>query len=73
MKKDIHPDYHEITVVMTDGSEYKTRSTWGSEGDTMRLEIDPKSHPAWTGVHRLVDSAGQVAKFEKRFAGLGLK
>ena len=73
MKKDIHPDYHEITVVMTDGSEYKTRSTWGSEGHTMRLEIDPKSHPAWTGVHRLVDSAGQVAKFEKRFAGLGLK
>jgi large subunit ribosomal protein L31 len=38
----------------------------------MKLEIDPKSHPAWTGVHRLVDSAGQVAKFEKRFAGLGL-
>ncbi|MDA9008323.1 50S ribosomal protein L31 [Alphaproteobacteria bacterium] len=73
MKKDIHPEYHEINVVMTDGTEYKTRSTWGSEGDTMRLEIDPKSHPAWTGVHRLVDSAGQVAKFEKRFAGLGLK
>jgi len=73
MKKDIHPEYHEINVVMTDGTEYKTRSTWGSEGDTMRLEIDPKSHPAWTGVHRLVDSAGQVAKFQKRFAGLGLK
>jgi large subunit ribosomal protein L31 len=70
MKNDIHPEYHEITVVMTDGTEYKTRSTWGSEGDTMRLEIDPKSHPAWTGVHRLVDSAGQVAKFEKRFAGI---
>ncbi len=73
MKKDIHPEYHEINVVMTDGTEYKTRSTWGSEGDTMRLDIDPKSHPAWTGVHRLVDSAGQVAKFQKRFAGLGLK
>ncbi len=57
---------------MTDGTEYKTRTTWGNAGDTMKLEIDPKSHPAWTGVHRLVDSAGQVAKFEKRFAGLGL-
>lgn len=73
MKNDIHPDYHEITVVMTDGSEFKTRSTWGKEGDTMRLDIDPKSHPAWTGVHRLVDSAGQLAKFNKRFGGIGLK
>ena len=73
MKKDIHPDYHEITVQMTDGTTFVTRSTWGSEGDTLRLDIDPKSHPAWTGQHRLVDSAGQVAKFNKRFAGIGLK
>ena len=34
MKKDIHPKYHEINVVMTDGSTFKTRSTWGKEGDT---------------------------------------
>jgi large subunit ribosomal protein L31 len=73
MKKDIHPDYHEITIVMTDGSEYKTRSTYGKEGTTMRLDIDPKTHPAWTGEHRLVDSGGQVAKFNKRFASFGLK
>jgi large subunit ribosomal protein L31 len=73
MKNDIHPDYHEITVVMTDGTEFKTRSTWGAAGDTMRLDIDPKTHPAWTGQHRLVDSAGQVAKFNKRFASFGLK
>ncbi len=73
MKKDIHPDYHEITVSMTDGSSFKTRSTWGKEGDTMKLDIDPKSHPAWTGVHRLLDSGGQLAKFNKRFAGIGLK
>ncbi|MFN3461909.1 MAG: 50S ribosomal protein L31 [Oceanibaculum sp.] len=72
MKQEIHPDYHEITVVMTDGSSYKTRSTWGKEGDTLRLEIDPKSHPAWTGQHRLLDSGGQVAKFNKRFANLGI-
>lgn len=73
MKKDIHPDYHEITVVMTDGSEYKTRSTWGKEGDTLRLDIDPKSHPAWTGgSQRLVDTGGQVAKFNKRFKDLGI-
>ena len=73
MKKDIHPDYHEITVEMTDGTSYKTRSTWGSPGDTLKLEIDASSHPAWTGVHRLVDSGGQLAKFNKRFEGFGLK
>ena len=73
MKKDIHPDYHEITVVMTDGNSFQTRSTWGKAGDTLRLDIDPKSHPAWTGVHRLLDSGGQLAKFNKRFQGLGLK
>ncbi|WP_419903857.1 50S ribosomal protein L31 [Kiloniella sp.] len=73
MKKDIHPEYHAIKVIMTDGSEFETRSTWGKEGDTMRLDIDPKSHPAWTGEHRLVDTGGQVAKFNKRFAAFGIK
>tara|TARA_E500000178_G_scaffold331993_1_gene365410 strand:+ start:3930 stop:4160 length:231 start_codon:yes stop_codon:yes gene_type:complete len=73
MKKDIHPDYHTIKVIMTDGTEYETRSTMGKEGDVIRLDIDPKSHPAWTGQHRIVDSGGQVARFNKRFAGLGTK
>lgn len=73
MKKDIHPDYHEINVVMTDGTTYTTRSTWGASGDTMKLDIDSKSHPAWTGgSQRLVDTGGQVAKFNKRFQGMGL-
>ena len=73
MKKDIHPDYHEITVIMTDGSKYITRSTMGKAGDTLKLDIDPKSHPAWTGQHRILDSGGQVARFNKRFSGLGVK
>ncbi len=73
MKKDTHPDYHEITVVMTDGTTYKTRSTWGKAGDTIKLDVDSKSHPAWTGVHRLIDSGGQLAKFNKRFQDFGLK
>ncbi len=72
MQKDIHPKYHEINVIMTDGSTFKTRSTWGKPDATMRLDIDPKSHPAWTGVHRLVDTAGQLAKFNKRFQGFGM-
>ena len=73
MKKDIHPDYHEITVVMTDGTKYKTRSTLGKVGDTLKLDIDPLSHPAWTGQHRILDSGGQVVRFNKRFSGLGVK
>src|SRR5246127_1732995 len=74
MKKTGHPDYHEITVVMTDGTTYKTRSTYGKAGDTLRLEIDSKSHPAWTGgQQRLLDSGGQLARFNKRFQGFGLK
>ena len=73
MKKNIHPDYHEIEVVMTDGSTFKTRSTWGKSSDTLKLEIDPKSHPAWIGGKANInDSEGQVARFEKRFKGLKL-
>ena len=69
MKKDIHPEYHEINVVMTDGTTFRTRSTWGAPGDTLTLDVDPSSHPAWTGgVGRLVDSGGKRAReyLEKR-------
>jgi len=72
MKPGIHPDYHEITVVMTDGTTYQTRSCAGKKGDVIKLDIDPKSHPVWTGVHRMIDTGGQVAKFNKKFAGLGI-
>src|SRR3712207_8826057 len=44
------------------------RSCAGKEGDSIRLDIDPKSHPAWTGVQRVIDTGGQVAKFNKKFA-----
>jgi large subunit ribosomal protein L31 len=73
MKSDIHPDYHEITVIMTDGTTFKTRSCMGKEGDTLRLDIDPKSHPAWTGQQRVLDTGGQIAKFNKKFAGIGAR
>ncbi|MHB1304290.1 MAG: 50S ribosomal protein L31 [Acidiphilium sp.] len=73
MKANIHPDYHDINVIMTDGTEYTTRSCYGKPGDTIRLDIDPKSHPAWTGQHRVMDSGGQVAKFNKRFATIGAR
>jgi large subunit ribosomal protein L31 len=70
MKKEGHPDYHKITVVMTDGTEFETCSTYGSEGDTLRLDIDPTSHPAWTGgSQHLVDRGGRVSRFKKKFEG----
>ena len=70
MKSDIHPDYHTIKIVMTDGSEFTTRSTWGKEGDVMHLDIDPKSHPAWTGGQQhLLDRGGRVSRFQKKFSG----
>ena len=73
MKKGIHPDYHEVTVVMTNGETFTTKTTAGKAGDTIRLDIDPSAHPAWTGVHRLIDTGGQLAKFNKRFAGFSKK
>ncbi|MBO0662951.1 50S ribosomal protein L31 [Jiella sp. MQZ9-1] len=73
MKTNIHPDYHTITVVMTNGTEYQTRSTWGSEGDKLNLDIDPTSHPAWTGGNQqLMDRGGRVSRFKKRYEGLGI-
>jgi large subunit ribosomal protein L31 len=70
MKTEIHPNYHTIKVVMTDGTEFTTRSTWGKPGDTMHLEIDPKSHPAWTGGHQqLLDRGGRLSRFNKKFSG----
>ena len=66
MKKGIHPDYHEITYM-------KTKSTWGKACDAMRLEIDTKSHPVWTGIYRMVDTGGQLSKFKNKFGAFGLK
>ena len=69
---DFHPDYHEIEVTMTDGKTFKTRSTWGKKGDNLRLEVDPKTHPAWTGGKaQIIDTEGRVERFNRRFNGLG--
>jgi large subunit ribosomal protein L31 len=71
MKEGIHPNYHLINVVMTDGSKFVTRSTYGKSGDTLSLDIDPKSHPAWTGGQgTLLDRAGRVSKFNQKFGFL---
>ena len=73
MKKDkgLHPDYHKITVVMTNGNEFETYSTYGKEGDRLVLDIDPTTHPAWTGgSQQLMDRGGRLSRFKKKFEGM---
>ena len=71
MKPDIHPSYHPIKVVMTDGTEFTIRSTMGKAGDTLNLDIDPKTHPAWTGgSQQLLDRGGRLSRFNSRFGNL---
>ena len=67
MKKKIHPNYHKIKVLMTDGSEFETKSTWGKEGEVLKLDIDSKSHPAWIGGSQKILDKGRVSKFNKKF------
>ncbi|MEX0839510.1 MAG: 50S ribosomal protein L31 [Parvibaculum sp.] len=72
MKKETHPDYHFITVTMNDGTTFQTRSTYGSEGATLVLDIDPTTHPAWTGGgQQLLDRGGRVSRFKKKFGMIG--
>jgi len=64
MKKEGHPDYHWITVTLTDGS------TYGKEEAVLNLDIDPRTHPAWTGgTGTLLDRAGRVSRFNNKFGG----
>ncbi|MDI9313516.1 MAG: 50S ribosomal protein L31 [Hydrotalea sp.] len=69
MRSGIHPEYHEIVIETTNGGAYTTRSTWGKAGEKMKLEIDPDTHPAWTGGIQKVLEGGQVARFGRRFQG----
>lgn len=72
MRDSIHPDYHLINVKLVDGTMVQMMSTWGKEGDTMALDIDPSVHPAWTGgTSRLMDTGGRVSKFKNKYSGLG--
>ena len=74
MKKEIHTKYHKIEIQLTNGCKFETRSTFGKEGEILKLDIDPLSHPAWTGENsKMLDSDGQVAKFQKRFQNINFK
>ena len=58
---------------MTDGTEFETRSTWGKENDTLKLDVDPKSHYAWTGGAQKILDKGRVSKYNKKFSNLRTK
>lgn len=68
MKQGIHPEYHEITAVCACGNTFSTRSTYKS--DILHLEICSRCHPFFTGKQRLVDTAGRVERFQRKYAGL---
>lgn len=72
MKDGIHPEYHDINIIMTDGTTFTTRSTKGKAGDTWRLDIDSKSHPAYTGGEQKLMQNDQIDKFSKRFGAFGV-
>ena len=65
MKPDIHPEYHEATVVCACGATFKTGTT--KKGDTNRVDSCSKCHPFFTGRQKLVDTGGRVDKFKKRY------
>lgn len=66
MKDGIHPDYKEITVVMSDGTEFKTRSTMDVNGE-YHSEVDSKNHPFYTGNMNFQKKAGRIDRFKKRY------
>tara|TARA_B100001750_G_scaffold222101_1_gene211240 strand:- start:182 stop:385 length:204 start_codon:yes stop_codon:yes gene_type:complete len=63
MKTDIHPDYKEITVTCACGNTFETRSTT----DTIHVEICSACHPFYTGKQKMLDSAGRVERFNKKY------
>ena len=64
MKEGIHPDYKEATVICACGNTFKTRSTKA----LIKLEICSSCHPFFTGKQKLIDTAGRVERFNKRFS-----
>lgn len=67
MKNGIHPDYKEITVVLSDGSEIKTRSTMQTKDGVYKSEVDSKNHPFYTGNQNFAAKAGRIDRFNKRY------
>lgn len=67
MKKGIHPDYKEMKVILSDGSEILTRSTMSLKDGVYRSEIDSKNHPFYTKNQNLQKKADRIDRFNKRY------
>ena len=67
MKRDIHPKYERLTVVCACGNSWETRSTSAS----IHVEICSKCHPFYTGKQKLIDTAGRVERFQRRYSRKG--
>jgi large subunit ribosomal protein L31 len=67
MKKGIHPEYKEVKVVMSDGSEIVTRSTMKTKEGVYKAEIDSKNHPFYIGSQKMMTAAGRVDQFKRRY------
>jgi len=65
MKPGIHPEYKEITVTCSCGNSFVTRSTLGRD---LHIEVCSSCHPFFTGKQKIVDTAGRVDKFRKKYA-----
>ncbi|MBT4205609.1 MAG: 50S ribosomal protein L31 [Proteobacteria bacterium] len=70
MKEAIHPNYHTISVTCSCGSTFETQSTYSEE--KLHLDVCSSCHPFYTGQQKIVDTAGRVDKFNKRY-GKGAK
>lgn len=67
---DKHPKQHLVNVIMTDKkTQFQILTTWGKEGDTLRLDMDPKNHPAWQEKGQTFINANdeRVTKFKSKF------
>ena len=71
-RKEIHPEYHEITLILTDKTEIKTMSTFGEAGARIALEIDPLSHSAWQTDTGKIKITGAAAKFASKFGVMNI-
>ncbi len=68
MKPEIHPNYKELNVTCSCGNTFKTRSTASSED--LHLEVCSQCHPFYTGQQKILDTAGRVDKFRRKY-GMG--
>ena len=65
MKAEIHPDYKEIKVTCSCGNTFETRSTFDDKD--LHIEVCSQCHPFYTGKQKILDSAGRVDKFRRKY------